>query len=81
MNRWPSLIYLAHRDSRAAKLETREKLLAHCRSCGCMVCQVRLVLLNEPFDPSGSASRAGAEGIDLDVLDEADLRDLKHLIN
>lgn len=74
MSRWPSLVYLIHRDSRAELLREREKLLAHCRACGCMVCQVRLVMMGESFVASD------VEVVDFD-LDEADLKDLKHLIN
>jgi hypothetical protein len=51
MSRWPSIVYLVYRDSRAEAKRAREALLEHCRSCGCIVCQMRLVTMNEPFDP------------------------------
>jgi len=50
MNRWPSITYLIHRDSRREAKRAREELLAHCRSCGCIVCQVRLATMNEIFE-------------------------------
>jgi glutaminase len=50
MRRWPSIEYFARRDSRAEAKRVREALLAHCRSCGCIVCQVRLATMNEFFD-------------------------------
>lgn len=50
MSRWPSIVYLVYRDSRAEAKRAREALLAHCRSCGCIVCQVRLVTMNEIFE-------------------------------
>ncbi len=53
MSRWPSIAYLIYRDSRAEAKRAREALLAHCRSCGCIVCQVRLVTMNEIFEFDG----------------------------
>lgn len=50
MSRWPSIAYLVYRDSRAEAKRARDELLEHCRSCGCIVCQVRLVTMNEVFE-------------------------------
>jgi len=50
MRRWPSISYLIFRDSRVEQKRARDALVAHCRSCGCLVCQVRLVVMNE--DPA-----------------------------
>ncbi len=50
MRRWPSIAYLVYRGSRAEAKRAREALLAHCRSCGCIVCQVRLAMMNEVFE-------------------------------
>jgi hypothetical protein len=50
-SRWPSVSYLVHRGSREATRRAREELLAHCRSCGCIVCQVRLAMMDEIPDP------------------------------
>lgn len=55
MKRWPSIEYLIYRDSRAAVKRAREALLAHCRSCGCIVCQLRLATMNEAFETDPSA--------------------------
>lgn len=50
MRRWPSIAYFIDRDSRREAKRAREALLAHCRSCGCIVCQVRLATMNEFFE-------------------------------
>lgn len=55
MRRWPSIAYFIDRDSRAKAKRDREALLAHCRSCGCIVCQVRLATMNEFFEPESES--------------------------
>ena len=56
MKRWPSITYLVYRESRESldkqrleKQEARQKLVAHCQTCGCLACQVRLAVLGEFF--------------------------------
>jgi hypothetical protein len=76
MTRWPSIFYLVYRDSRPLlekrrldNEEARQKLVAHCQTCGCLACQVRLAALGEFF-------------FDEDVLGGGVQRkDLKHLVN
>lgn len=60
--RWPSLEYLIRRDSREAEIRERERMLAHCRKCGCVACMLRLAMMGELGSPvSGDDDVDGEE--------------------
>jgi hypothetical protein len=63
MRRWPSISYLVYRDSRIEAKHARDALLAHCRRCGCIVCQVRLAMMNESFETDFVDVHDGAEKV------------------